>query len=288
MTTRINQFNIANTATPELAELTVTGNVSANYFTGNGSQLTGISTTTSEIFNGASNVSIDSANSDITISVAGVGNVMVISTDGVTVQGNITGNGIPTTTVSNVAPTNPAQGDIWIDSDSAIQYIYFSDGDSAQWAEMEAALSLTAPTDLGAVSQDIVPAANVTYDLGTVTNRWRDIYLAGNTIYLGSAEISTDSGNLLLPDVVQIGNTVLDATSGNLTLPENISTVSISATGNITGGNVSATGNIFINGTPLTRSLTVGRRTTPVTIALATNGSFEVVGRAGNVEILTT
>ena len=65
-------------------------------------------------------------------------------------------------------------------------------------------------------------------------------------------------------------------------------TGTVTATGNITGGNISATGNIFIGSTPLTRSLTVGRRTTPVTIALATNGSFEVVGRAGNVEILTT
>jgi hypothetical protein len=104
MTTRINQFNIANTATPELAELTVTGNVSANYFMGNGSQLTGLP--------------------------EGYGNANVIDL-----------------------------------------------GESG-WAG------------------NIRPAANVTYDLGTATNRWRDIYLAGNTIYLGEAEISANATSI--------------------------------------------------------------------------------------------
>ena len=161
--------------------VTATGNVTAAYFIGDGSQLTGISASGNSISSGNSNVDISGAGADITMSVSGVGNVMVISTDGVTVTGNIVGNGIPTTTVSNVSPANPEQGDVWIDSDSGIQYIYFSDGDSAQWAEMEAALSINlggnGNVDLSAVAQDITPAANITYDLGTANLRWRDLYL---------------------------------------------------------------------------------------------------------------
>ena len=47
--------------------------------------------------------------------------------------------------------------------------------------------------DLSAVAQSITPAANVTYDLGTANLRWRDIYLSGNTIDLGGAQIKADA-----------------------------------------------------------------------------------------------
>jgi len=42
------------------------------------------------------------------------------------------------TTVSSTPPESPNQGDVWIDSDTGIQFIYFNDGNSSQWAEMEA------------------------------------------------------------------------------------------------------------------------------------------------------
>ncbi len=45
------------------------------------------------------------------------------------------------------------------------------------------------------ISSNVVPAATTTYDLGTDTARWRDLYLAGNTIDLGGTAIkSTVSG----------------------------------------------------------------------------------------------
>ena len=37
----------------------------------------------------------------------------------------------------------------------------------------------------------VVPTANVTYDLGTPTQRFRSLYLSGSTIYLGNAVITT-------------------------------------------------------------------------------------------------
>jgi len=274
----------------------IAGNVTADYFTGNGSQLTGISTSTNQIFNGTSNVDIAAANANITVSVDGVSNVVVISTDGITVSGNITGNGIPITTVSNVAPADPEQGDIWIDSDSAIQYIYFSDGDSAQWAEMEAYLSISSGggtggnVDLSAVDQDIIPAANITYDLGNATNRWRDIYLSGNTIYLGAAEISSLGGNLLLPATIQIGNAVLAEVNGALSFPQSLSVNTITATGNITantflgnvaGGTITASGNI--SGNNISGTLTTASQ--PNITGIGTLSSLAVTGNitAGNV-----
>ena len=48
-------------------------------------------------------------------------------------------------------------------------------------------------TKLGSVSSHIVPDTNITYDLGSTTNRFRDLYLSGTTIHLGSSQLSVDN-----------------------------------------------------------------------------------------------
>ena len=67
--------------------LSVTGNVTANYFIGNGSQLTGISVTT--IANGTSNISIVSANGNVQVAVNSVANSVVMGAGSLFVQGPI-------------------------------------------------------------------------------------------------------------------------------------------------------------------------------------------------------
>ena len=44
------------------------------------------------------------------------------------------------------------------------------------------------------ISQNIVPNLDVTYDLGTPEKRFRDLYLSGQTIYLGNTQVTT-TGN---------------------------------------------------------------------------------------------
>jgi len=51
---------------------------------------------------------------------------------------------------------------------------------------------------------NIVPSANVTYSLGNVTNRWKDLYLSGNTIFLGDTTITTSGGAVLTPVTRQL------------------------------------------------------------------------------------
>lgn len=59
--------------------------------------------------------------------------------------------------------------------------------------------SLLVGSNIEAVSGNITvvgninPAANVTYNLGSPTQRWKDIWLSGNTIYLGPEAMSVDS-----------------------------------------------------------------------------------------------
>lgn len=78
----------------------------------------------------------------------------------------------------------------------------------------------------GALTDSLVPNADVTYDLGSDTKRWRDLYLSGNTIDLGGLVISNTSGDLELSGGIKlpIGGTITDGngdpfTSGT-TLPD--------------------------------------------------------------------
>lgn len=50
--------------------------------------------------------------------------------------------------------------------------------------------TLTAGSDLSNVSQNIIPSANEQYNLGSPTRKFKDLYLSGNTIYLGEGQIS--------------------------------------------------------------------------------------------------
>ena len=69
-------------------------NVSANFFTGNGSLLTGV--TTASISNGNSNVNIPLANGNINFSAEGNANILIVTGTGANITGNLTTNNIIT------------------------------------------------------------------------------------------------------------------------------------------------------------------------------------------------
>ena len=72
------------------ANLTVgNANISANYFLGNGSQLTGVITSVSNVINGNSNVQVY-ANGNITISAASVANVLTVTANSIVGAANLT------------------------------------------------------------------------------------------------------------------------------------------------------------------------------------------------------
>ena len=61
-------------------------------------------------------------------------------------------------------------------------------------------------TVTGRFATALVPDTNVTYDLGTSSLRWRDIYLSGNTIDLAGATIQSDGTAVTLPSNSKVGN----------------------------------------------------------------------------------
>ena len=62
--------------------------------------------------------------------------------------------------------------------------------------------------DLTSVAQTILPSTTNTYDLGSPTKRWKDIYLSSNSINLDGATISSD------------GSGTINIAASGATLPE--------------------------------------------------------------------
>ena len=113
----------------------------------------------------------------------------------------------------------------------------------------------------------LLPSANITYDLGSNTQRWRDLYLANNSIFIGTSTISTDGPNLRFTngdggEFQLVGNsisTTYSISNGTSNLTVNTSTINLSANGNANvlvisnyginiAGTLSATGNAAVSG----------------------------------------
>jgi len=76
--------------------------------------------------------------------------------------------------------------------------------------------------NLLAVVSNIVPAANVTYDLGISTLRWRDLYLSGDSFYLGGAVIKASNNAVVLPAGSLIGNAAIGSGGATVTVSNTV------------------------------------------------------------------
>lgn len=118
--------------------------------------------------------------------------------------------------------------------------------------------------DHQAMSANLIPDTDVTYDLGSNTNRWKDLYLSGSTIYLGDVQLSvTAEGKVaalggfdlggteaLENGTIQIKGNVFETIESNADLDIRTSgtgAVNIEANTNITG-NLDVTGDITLGG----------------------------------------
>jgi hypothetical protein len=78
-----------------------------------------------------------------------------------------------------------------------------SNNNESDWIKTGSDLSYTsgnviiASLFVNSIGSHLIPSENEIFDLGSVTNRWRDLYLSGDTIYLGNTEIKATDGNIL-------------------------------------------------------------------------------------------
>ena len=85
--------NIASGNVTTAGLISATGNITGNFFVGNGSQLTGIITSVSNISNGTSNINAVSSGGNITVGIGGTSNVAVFAATGQYVNGIISATG---------------------------------------------------------------------------------------------------------------------------------------------------------------------------------------------------
>jgi hypothetical protein len=170
----------------------------------------------------------------------------------------------------------------------------------------------TAPTV--EITGNLVPTSNVTYSLGNSTNYWNNLYLSGNTIYLGplqlkainsttfavyqsdgSTQANIDVGsidvsgitngttNISIPTTNGNANISVGGTSNVLIVTSTGSNITgyVNATGNITGGNLITTG--LVSSTNLTGTLTTAAQPNITSVGTLSSLSVTANVTSGNV-----
>jgi len=173
-----------------IATITANGNVTANYFIGNGSQLTGIAALSANFANFAGNVTV-AAQPNIT----SLGTLTSLSVTGNVSANYFLGNGAFLTGVGNANFTPIANfanfaGNVTVSNQPNITGLgtltNVSVSGNANVGNLKANL----------VNSNLIPATSNIYTLGNTTNRWKDVYLAGNSIYLGNVTLADANGSL--------------------------------------------------------------------------------------------
>jgi hypothetical protein len=218
--------------------MSASGNITGQYIIGNGSQLTGIVSTTAQTVTNAAQPNITSTGTLSSLSVSGNANVGNIgATNGVFT--NVSGNGSLLTSITGANVTGQVGNALVAGT------VYTNAQPNITSVGTLTSLSVSGTSNVGAmnVSGSIIPTANATYDLGNSTNLFRDLYLSGNSIKLGTQTLTSNASGVVLSNAI-FGTSL--TTTGNANVGNLVTSGSVSATGNITG-------NYFIgNGSQLT------------------------------------
>jgi len=207
---------------------------------------------TNQITSGNSNVIISGAGGNVVVGVNGVANVAVFSSTSANMIGNVVSGGFFLGNGSFLTglPQTYANANVQAYAESG-------------WAG------------------NIIPAANVAYDLGSPSRQFKDLYLSNSSLYLGNVQLTSTGTELRVN-----GNTVITTNApitGNISVTGNITGANLNATTNLT---VSNTGYIFnINSTGLS-SLTTVTATTVSATGNVTGGNIltsGLVSATGNV-----
>jgi hypothetical protein len=237
------------------------GNVTASYFIGNGSQLTGLASGYSNT-DAAAYLASGTVSSNIITSGNVSGSYFIGSGSqlGNITGGNVTGyvplatsaNTATTATSATTAGTVTTAAQPNITSVGTLSGLAIT-GDATQTGNLEITgnLSVTGTfnvTNGSVIVGNLLPSANVTYSLGSPTQRWKDIYLASNTIYLGNVALSTTANDLTVTGNVNANNIVsnnrviantLVSNIANGTAPLTVTSITRVANLNVSYANVS-------------------------------------------------
>ncbi len=281
--------NVAGGNLTTVGEVVATGNVTGNFFIGNGSQLTGIDATA--IQNGNSNVRV-LANANVTISSTGNANIVVVTGTGVNVAGtlNTTGNATVGNLIAgagtggNITGANLVSANFFTGTlTTAAQPNITSTGTltSLSVTGNISAGNVSATTFTGALSGAATTAGTVTTNAQpniTSTGTLTSLSVTGN-ISAGNVSATTFTGTLSgAATSATTAGTVTTAAQGNITSVGTLS--SLAVTGNISAGNVSAT---TFTGALSGAATTAGTVTTAAQPNITSVGTLSSLAVTGNV-----
>ena len=140
--------------------------------------LAGAETLTNKTISGANNTLTNIGNSSLTNSS------ISINGSAISLGGSVTGLAVTSGTLAQFAATTSAQLLSVISDETGSGSLVFATSPTLTTATLSGNTNITG---------HLLPTANITYDLGSATNRFRDLYLAGTTIYLGTTKIMLDA-----------------------------------------------------------------------------------------------
>src|SRR6056300_137687 len=206
--------------------------------------------------------------------------------------------------LSNIAAANvtglTAALDV-IDASSVSSNVFIGDGSglsNISTANLAGNLTVDDLT-VATLSSHLLPSANVTYDLGNPTQRFRDLFLAGNTIDLAGALIQALGANVFIQNL-DVGTITGDGSGlTGISIPPSINTITItdsswnpiddlalstSSTGYVTieGNNFEPVGTtVSVGGTAAASVSLVGGTQLRVSVNPKTTGTYDLVVQTG-------
>lgn len=159
--------------------------------------------------------------SDVSLSGVSDGFTLVWQTDQFVPQAVSGGTNV---SISDNSPASPVNGDMWWDSSDGVLKIYYNDGTSLQWVDAvpqggggsgSGYSDANVATYLnGNLDTNIIPDTNDTYDIGSATNKIKDLYIGPNTLYFGDMTLSQTgtgaSAQLVMPAMQLTGHLLPD------------------------------------------------------------------------------
>jgi hypothetical protein len=124
--------------------------------------------------------------------------------------------------------------------------------------------------DLTSLSTTVAPSTSGAYDLGTNARRWKNLYLDGNSLYLGNAHVTSSGGTVDLPAGSTIGGQLI-----RNPVESSFKTISIAGQGDVVANDFTGTVNFVGTGIAIT--------TNPATdtITFASSGVTSNIAGAG-------
>ena len=244
--------------------LVATGNITGSYILGNGSQLTGIDATS--IQNGTANVKTI-LNGNVTISAAGVPNVVIVTSTGANVAGTLNATG------------NANVGNLGTDGNITASYLF---GNGSQLSGIDASGIQNGTSNVKVVSS----GGNVTTSVGGQANVLIITSTGANITGTLNATGNANVGNLAATNIV---GTLTTAAQTNITSVGTLGTLNV--TGNANVGNLGTDGNItasylFGNGSQLSGIDASGIQNGTSNVKVVSSGGNVTTSVGGTADVL--